>query len=132
MSRTNTGTTKLGKRDMSDEFATYQEYQEMLDDRDDRDDIPQNPDESDLCPHGKYVGGCGIDHMCYWCEMGISAEEAQEIYNQRKLDKVRSNADNAAFLLANLLQYGVTGMKAARFTQDSTFVGNPLTRYGRH
>lgn len=24
----------------------------------------------DTCPHGVYVGGCGIDHMCMACEMG--------------------------------------------------------------
>ena len=22
------------------------------------------------CPHGAYVGGCGIDYMCHYCEMG--------------------------------------------------------------
>ena len=117
---------------MSDEFATYDDIMEMMDDRDDRDDIPLYADESDYCPHGMYVGGCGIDWMCSWCESGISAEEMHDIINERKLTKIRSNADNAAFLLANFLQYGISGMKAARFAQDSTFVGNPLTRYGRH
>lgn len=24
----------------------------------------------DTCIHGKYVGGCGIDHICPECEMG--------------------------------------------------------------
>jgi len=24
----------------------------------------------DVCPHGKYTGGCGIDWMCGPCEMG--------------------------------------------------------------
>lgn len=24
----------------------------------------------DICPHGRYVGGVGIDHMCGFCEMG--------------------------------------------------------------
>jgi hypothetical protein len=24
----------------------------------------------DLCRHGQYVGGCGIDRMCGRCEMG--------------------------------------------------------------
>ena len=24
----------------------------------------------DICPHGKYVGGSGIDHMCGYCENG--------------------------------------------------------------
>ena len=25
----------------------------------------------DVCEHGEYVGGCGIDYMCFDCEMGI-------------------------------------------------------------
>lgn len=27
------------------------------------------------CEHGKYVGGCGVDHICGYCEDGISARE---------------------------------------------------------
>lgn len=27
-------------------------------------------DDPGICPHGKYVGGCGWDLMCHWCEMG--------------------------------------------------------------
>lgn len=27
------------------------------------------------CPHGTYVGGCGIDWMCHACEMGYSDYE---------------------------------------------------------
>jgi hypothetical protein len=27
-------------------------------------------DEQGYCPHGTYVGGCGIDWMCGDCEMG--------------------------------------------------------------
>jgi hypothetical protein len=23
----------------------------------------------DVCPHGKYTGGCGVDLMCGYCEM---------------------------------------------------------------
>jgi hypothetical protein len=29
-------------------------------------------DEDGYCEHGTYVGGCGIDWMCGWCEDGIS------------------------------------------------------------
>ncbi len=25
----------------------------------------------DVCRHGRYVGGCGIDHMCPACEAGV-------------------------------------------------------------
>lgn len=28
----------------------------------------------DCCPHGMYVGGIGIDHMCGACEMGEDDE----------------------------------------------------------
>jgi len=24
----------------------------------------------DICPHGRYTGGIGVDHMCALCEMG--------------------------------------------------------------
>lgn len=27
------------------------------------------------CAHGVYVGGCGIDWMCGYCEDGVSADE---------------------------------------------------------
>ena len=27
------------------------------------------------CEHGVYVGGCGIDWMCHYCESGVTAEE---------------------------------------------------------
>lgn len=26
----------------------------------------------DYCIHGKYVGGCGADLMCHWCEDGTT------------------------------------------------------------
>lgn len=31
-----------------------------------------------FCPHGVYVGGCGVDHMCHACEMGDEAPTAAE------------------------------------------------------
>lgn len=27
------------------------------------------------CEHGKWVGGCGPDIMCHWCESGVSVED---------------------------------------------------------
>lgn len=117
---------------MTDYFATYQDYLEMADDRDDRDDIPSYGESYDYCPHGVYVGGCGIDWMCNWCESGISVTEARRIVQMERLRKIRKNADNAALLLTRLLQHGVNGADAAKFAQDSTFVGNPRSRYGRH
>ena len=32
--------------------------------------VPVEPIPPGYCPHGKYVGGCGIDWMCQACEMG--------------------------------------------------------------
>lgn len=26
----------------------------------------------DVCMHGQYTGGCGIDYMCHHCEMGMT------------------------------------------------------------
>lgn len=32
------------------------------------------------CEHGTFIGDpYGPDYMCYWCEMGISKEEYEEI-----------------------------------------------------
>ena len=38
---------------------------------DDLNDLPDpigSEDARDYCPHGVYVGGCGIDYMCGICE----------------------------------------------------------------
>lgn len=31
-----------------------------------------------FCPHGSYVGGCGVDHMCIDCEMGYEEPTIRE------------------------------------------------------
>ena len=31
--------------------------------------------ENGLCEHGNYVGGCGADYICQWCEEGESITE---------------------------------------------------------
>lgn len=36
-------------------------------------------DEKGYCEHGRYVGGCGIDWICPYCEEGISAKELRAI-----------------------------------------------------
>lgn len=46
-------------------------------------------DESGECEHGTYVGGCGIDWICGWCEDGISAREVSEIYARRAIARDR-------------------------------------------
>jgi hypothetical protein len=113
----------------------YTEYdiQDEMYDRDDRNDRPtQSYYDGDFCEHGVYVGGCGIDWMCSWCEDGISAAEAKRIVTAQRTRETRERADRAALLLAKLLQHGVSGSDAQKFTQESSYIGNPLTRYGRH
>lgn len=45
----------------SDEITAIEEFEENM--------SQYNP----YCPHGVYVGGCGIDWMCHDCEMGYCA-----------------------------------------------------------
>lgn len=36
------------------------------------------------CQHGTYIGfPGGPDYLCYWCEMGISREQMEEIYRAK-------------------------------------------------
>ena len=68
--------------------------------------------EDGYCVHGAYVGGCGIDYMCHWCEDGISWEDYCAYWAQRSLDRIRSNAGAAQELMNVLLKYGVPGIRA--------------------
>jgi hypothetical protein len=114
-------------------YDDYAEFQRDLDDRDDRDDRPtQSFYDGDFCEHGKYVGGCGIDWMCYWCEEGISAVDAIRIITAEKTRATRTRAENAAKFLSVLLTHGMGGMDAAHLAQETSRVGNPPGRYGRH
>jgi hypothetical protein len=45
---------------------------------------------------------------------------------------VRERAWNAANLLNALLALGYPGIEAAHLAQESSYVGNPPTRHGRH
>jgi hypothetical protein len=117
---------------MQDDYMTIEDLA-FEDDRDDRDDRPtQSYYDGDHCEHGVYVGGCGIDWVCQWCEDGVSAAEVKRIYAARQLREVRERADRAALMLAKLLEAGMGGVDAAYLTQRSSYIGNPLTRYGRH
>jgi hypothetical protein len=118
---------------MSD-YATYSDVYGpggMADDRDDSND-PEFRDYGGYCGHGRYVGGSGPDLMCEWCEAGISPAEARAIVARERLAGVRERAEGAARLLAALLMHGMSGIDAARFAQESSHVGNPRARYGRH
>lgn len=35
------------------------------------------------CEHGVYVGGCGADYMCGYCEQGISAKDLAQIRREQ-------------------------------------------------
>lgn len=115
---------------MSD-LATYDDYLQMADDRDDSQDSQFRAPDG-YCEHGQYVGGCGVDYMCSWCEDGISLAEARRIVARERLAGIRERASRAATLLAKLLAHGVSGIDAAEISQDSSHAGNPLSRYGRH
>lgn len=117
---------------MEDQFASYDEIMaDLANDRDDSNDL-EFRDPDGYCEHGTYVGGCGIDWLCQWCEDGISLTEARRIVAAERLRATRERAGRAAQLLAVLLTHGVSGIDAASYAQDSSHVGNPLTRYGRH
>lgn len=118
-----------------DEFFTHADLMADMDDRDDRDDIPsESYYDGDFCEHGKYVGGCGIDHMCDWCESGISAAEAKRIVSAEKTRAIRNRAADVERILNSLLILPghCVGILAADMAQRSSYIGNPRNRYGRH
>ena len=106
----------------------------MADDRDDTYDA-EFRDPEGYCPHGRYVGGCGADLMCGYCEDGISRTEAIRMERAERLRATRDRADKAAAFLNKLLtKHGVEvgGMLIAHLVQESSHVANPYSRYGRH
>lgn len=115
-------------------FASYDDVYRpggMADDRDDSSDA-EFRDPDGYCQHGQYVGGCGIDYMCEWCENGVSAAEARRIIVKERTRAVRERADRAARTLTLLLTHGMNGTDAAYFAQETSYTVNPLSRYGRH
>src|SRR5215471_6198071 len=114
---------------MSD-FATYDDIMaDLANDRDDSLD-PEFRDPDGYCPHGNYVGGCGPDLMCQWCEDGISPAEMRRIYAAQRVAVTRDRAHRAELMLAALLACGMSGTDAAELAQDSSYVPNPRGRYG--
>lgn len=119
---------------MDNDYATYNDVYGpggMADDSDDS-GYAEYLDPNGYCEHGHYVGGSGPDYMCGWCESGISVAEMRQIINRQRLTGIRKRADGAAKLLNVLLMHGMGGMDAAYFAQQSSYVGNPHSRYGRH
>lgn len=87
------------------EFATYDDVMEMMDDRDDSND-PEFRDYDGYCEHGVYVGGCGIDWMCQWCEDGISLADAKQIRASERRRVRREAARRRLTLRMKLAELG--------------------------
>jgi hypothetical protein len=79
-------------------------------------DLELLPIEQDpgFCEHDTYVGGCGIDWMCQWCEDGISQAERLEIEAQNRLWDIRAKSWRQQMYLALALRNGISGMEAQR------------------
>lgn len=91
---------------MSD-FSTYDDIMaDLANDRDDSND-PEFRDPDGYCEHGTYVGGCGIDWMCSWCEDGISLAEAKRIVAAEKRRAKREAARRRLHLRLRLAEKGV-------------------------
>lgn len=69
------------------------------------------------CEHGKYVGGCGIDYMCGWCEQGISLADYETFKREKRTSVVRKQAQSAEIALNILLVHGMGGIQATEFLQ---------------
>jgi hypothetical protein len=117
------------------EYASYYDVYGpggMADDRDDTYD-PEFRQEIDYCIHGTYIGPpSGADILCGYCEDGISLAEFRAMGKRQRLAGIRERAERAGKLLNALLIHRMSGMDAAYFAQESSHVGNPLSRYGRH
>jgi hypothetical protein len=67
--------------------------------------------DHNYCEHGTYVGGCGIDYMCGYCEEGITLAELREIDHayavRRAWEKIAMVDDVLACLDPRTLPVGV-------------------------
>ena len=66
-------------------------------------------DENGRCEHGVYVGGCGPDYMCGWCESGTTW---QEYIEAKRFDRVRELARRRWAKFAPMLK--VTDLEPTR------------------
>lgn len=62
-------------------------------------------DDHNYCKHGTYVGGCGYDHMCHWCEMGEEPPTQRELDAQR-LAKAEHDYDQLVSILDSVAVNG--------------------------
>jgi hypothetical protein len=87
-------------------YDSYAEFQRDLDDRDDTYD-PEFREPDGYCVHGQYVGGCGADLMCSWCEDGYSLAEAKAIVAAEAARKVRERTQRRLKCRLALASHGV-------------------------
>ncbi|MHA2046157.1 MAG: hypothetical protein ACW99G_15300 [Candidatus Thorarchaeota archaeon] len=40
----------------------------------------------DVCQHGTYVGGCGVDHLCMACELDLGTGDPEPTHDTRYKD----------------------------------------------
>lgn len=59
---------------------------------------PEMTEDHNYCRHGVYVGGCGYDHMCHWCEMGEDPPP-QSVVDAQRLAKAERDYDQWVALL---------------------------------
>jgi hypothetical protein len=56
-------------------------------------------DRKGYCVHGVYVGGCGIDWMCHYCENGVSYKEWKQMLKWEAKEKRRKERQKKFFLI---------------------------------
>jgi hypothetical protein len=70
------------------------------------------------CEHGWYVGGCGVDWMCPWCEDGISRQEFLQILKDDALYKIRNRARNVQMFITISLSMGYGGIETMEMARN--------------
>lgn len=90
--------------------------------------------DENVCEHGTYIGGCGIDHICGWCESGVSQAERVEIEQAeliRSAAKRRDEFDRFVGLMQSLhWAHGLDFGRCAAALAD--MADEPYWARGRH
>ena len=66
-----------------------------------------NTTHTNYCEHGTYVGGCGIDYMCQWCEDGIFGQEYVDHINALARQRVEAKIADGDAVIAVAKATGV-------------------------
>lgn len=59
--------------------------------------------DDNYCRHGTYVGGCGYDHLCFWCEMGEEPPTRHEI-DTREIERAQQSYDDYVRIISDVLE----------------------------